>query len=117
MSSATVDRLYKLGACAEARAWVYAQPSKDIHDLWKACPHGEWLTWLLGFYGNADEAYEASRIDDRYYLASGSTVVPTLAVHATWPDPPDSVLALFEDIDPETDALYPDVFVVTGVAS
>ena len=34
-------------ACYEAREWVEEHPGLTENELWKICPRGDWLWWLL----------------------------------------------------------------------
>ncbi len=97
--SATVQRFQRLGACRAALEWVETQPSKAIDDLWHACPNGDWLVWLLEYYGSTADARCGAYLRE----SEERFATPVERVRERFPHPPESIVDLFADIDPDTD--------------
>lgn len=50
------QKLYALGACAQARRWIRGQEGSYLR-AWKTCPEHYWMLWLLD---HAREEYTAA---------------------------------------------------------
>jgi hypothetical protein len=60
--------LFHMGACDPAINWAGNHESYSRYDLWRKCPKGSWLLWLLGYLQlpNADLEKECGELLDAY---------------------------------------------------
>ena len=67
-----IERIADLGACAPALDWLRSEQHPTLQAAWDACPHGDWMMWLLAAmghpaYSDAQEAVRCSPEAQRAY--------------------------------------------------
>lgn len=66
-TSALLDQLHLLDACAEARAWVSESRCDSIETAWNTCPDVTWMFWLLAMIHPGWDRISREIIERTYY--------------------------------------------------
>lgn len=77
-----ITELTRLGACADAIAWVEAHQSDDPAEIWRSCENAEWLIMIAARYNPIAVAHFAlscaGRADD-YAVVDGAPDIRIMA--------------------------------------